>query len=53
LIFDAQPFAALCLFRESGPGGLGPAATLAHKAERCRFRLGPRLFSAIEEELQI
>jgi len=52
LIFDAQPFAALCRVREIGPGGFGPSATLAHKLERCRFRLGPRLFSAGEEELQ-
>jgi hypothetical protein len=53
LIFDAQPFAALGLIRESGPGSFEPAATLAHMVERCRFRLNPRLFSAGEEELQI
>jgi hypothetical protein len=52
LIFDAQSLAALCLVREIGPRGFGPAATLAHEVERCRIRLGPRLFSAVEEELQ-
>jgi len=53
LILRAQPFAALCLVGESGPGSLGPAATLAHEVERCRFRLRPRLFGAVEEELQV
>jgi len=53
LIFEAQSFAALCLLRERGTGGFGPAATLAHEAERCSFRLGPRLFGAVEEELQV
>jgi hypothetical protein len=53
LIFDAQPFAALGRIRESGPGSFGPAATRAHEVERCRFRLNSRLFSAVEEELQV
>ena len=53
LIFDAQSFAALRLLRESGPGSLGPAATLAHVVERRHFRLGPRLVGTGEEELQV
>ncbi|MFL6732480.1 MAG: hypothetical protein ACJ8EP_09050 [Sphingomicrobium sp.] len=53
MIFDAQLFAALCLVRESRPGGFGPAATLAHMGECCRFRLDPRLFGTGEEELQV
>jgi len=53
LIFDAQLFTALCLVREGGPGDFGPAATLAHEVERCRFRLDPRLIGAGEEELQV
>jgi hypothetical protein len=53
LIFDAQPFAFLRLLRQSGPGSFGPAATLAHEVERRRFRLGPRLIGAVEEELQV
>jgi hypothetical protein len=53
LIFDAQSFTVLSLVREGRPGGFGPAATLAHMVKRCRFRLGPRLFSAGEEELQV
>jgi hypothetical protein len=52
-IFAPQLFAALGLVRESRPGSFGPAATLAHMVERCRFRLNPRLFSAGEEELQV
>jgi hypothetical protein len=51
LIFDAQPFAALGLVRQSGPSSFGPAATRAHKVERCPFRLHPRLFGTGEEEL--
>jgi len=53
LIFDAQRFGVLRLFRESGPGSFGPAATLAHEVERCPFRLGPRLFGTGEEELEV
>jgi len=53
LIFQAQFFAALGRARKSGPGSFGPAATLAHKVERCRFRLDPRLIGAVEEELQV
>jgi hypothetical protein len=53
LIFDAQPFTVLSLFREGGPGSFGPAATLACAAKRCRFRLDPRLFGTGEEELQV
>jgi hypothetical protein len=53
LIFDAQPFTVLSLFREGGPGSFGPAATLAYMVKRCRFRLDPRLFGTGEEELQV
>jgi hypothetical protein len=35
------------------PGGFGPAATLAHMLERCRFPLDPRLFGPGEEELEV
>ncbi|MFL6850360.1 MAG: hypothetical protein ACJ8EH_05825 [Sphingomicrobium sp.] len=53
MIFDAQLFAALCLVRESRPGGFGPAATLSHMLERRRLPLDPRLFGTGEEELQV
>jgi hypothetical protein len=53
LIFDAHPFPARRLARVGAHGSFGPAATLAHMVERCRFCLNPRLFSAGEEELQV
>ena len=53
MIFDAQPFGAPCRVGERGPGGFGPAATLAHMLKRRRFRLGPRLLGTGEEELQV
>ena len=38
---------------ERRPRRFGPPATLAHMVERCRFRLGPRLFGAGEEEFEV
>jgi len=52
-IFKAQVDPALRFLGESGPGSFGPAATLAHVVERCRFCLGARLIGAVEEELQV
>ena len=43
----------LGFLRECRPRSFGPAATLAHVVERCRFRLCARLFGTSEEELQV
>ena len=48
-----QSLRSLCLSGERTPGCLGATATLAHMVERRRFRLGPRLIGAGEEELEI
>ena len=48
-----HPFGLLGLIGERRPRLLRPAATLAHMLERRRFRLGPRLFGARQEELEV
>ena len=53
LFFNSQPFAVLRLFRERGPGGFRPSATLAHMVERRRFSLVAGLVGTGKEELQI
>lgn len=51
--FDAQQLAAAGLVGKDVPRSFGPAATLAHMVERCRFCLLPGLFGPGDEELQV
>lgn len=48
-----QPFGMLRSIGERNPRSFGPAATLAHMVERCRFRIGASLCGACTKELKV
>lgn len=47
-----QPFRVFRSLGKRNPGSFGPAATLSHMVERCRFRVGTGLCGARTKELK-